>query len=297
MTFREDTYLILLAGGEGTRFAPLSTPERPKQFLQLFGAHSMLQATYDRFARLIDPQRVCVTTNERYVQLIAEHLPMIPTSNITAEPCKKNTAPAIILAAAQLAQRDPDALMICLPSDQMIARLAPFLDAIDTAVRVARDEDFLVTLGITPDRPAMEYGYIEQDLPLSPAAFLVRRFVEKPDRTTALAYLASGRYYWNSGIFVWRAQRLLEEVAQHMPEIAPLLTRFAVDHDAAAFFAAAPNISIDYGVMERSRRVATVPVQCGWSDVGSWDGLRDYIQREGVSVTPEVAAHLATTGT
>lgn len=288
-----DTYLVMLAGGEGTRFAPLSTPEHPKQFLQLFGPDSMVQSTYARFAGLIPPERVYVTTNTRYLPLIAQHLPGIPAANIIGEPCKKNTAPALVLAAAQLCQRDPDAIMICAPSDQMVARLAPFLDAIGVAVTIARTEDYLVTLGITPDRPAVEYGYIERDLSLSAAAFLVKRFVEKPDRDTALAYLASGRFYWNSGIFIWRAAKLLAETKIHAPELARALEQYTLHGDRDRFFAEAPNISIDYCVMERSRRVATVPVQCGWSDVGSWEGLRDFVQREGVAVTPEIAPYLA----
>lgn len=304
MTFSPHTYCVLMCGGEGTRFAPLSTPDRPKQFLRLFGNRSLLQETLERCAGLLPAERVFASTNARYVSLIQEHLPQLPLGNIIAEPQKKNTAPALALAAAILAKRDPEALMIALPADHMIVNLPAFHQALRIAERVALEGDYLVTLGIRPDRPATEYGYIKGGVPLSASASLVERFVEKPDHDRAVAYLAGGHYYWNSGMFIWRTQRLLTEIATHLPDLHRALTTLT-GHDVAlhgadsridAYFAAAPDISIDYGVMERSTRVAMIPVECGWSDVGSWEGLREFVQREGLAVAPEVRPFLAQLG-
>ncbi|MBI4237482.1 MAG: mannose-1-phosphate guanylyltransferase [Deltaproteobacteria bacterium] len=296
MPLSPQTYCVLMCGGEGTRFAPLSTPDCPKQFLRLFGTRSLLQETYNRCEALVPPQRVFASTNYRYVPLIREHLPQLPSDNIIAEPLKKNTAPALALAAAILARRDPEAIMVALPADHMIVNLATFQQALQTAERIAIDGDYLVTLGIRPDRPATEYGYICGGVPLSASASLVERFVEKPNHALAVSYLANGRYYWNSGMFIWRARRLLTEIAAHLPELDRAVRLLAdrkislSGHDPLIddYFATAPEISIDYGVMERSQRVAMIPVECGWSDVGSWEGLREFVQREGLAVAPEV---------
>ncbi|MBI2343247.1 MAG: mannose-1-phosphate guanylyltransferase [Deltaproteobacteria bacterium] len=283
------TSVVLLAGGEGRRFAPLSTPEHPKQFLRLFGTRSLLQDTVARFADVIPMDRIWLTTNHRYVTLSHVHLPALPPENILAEPCKKNTAPAIALAAYRLYQRDPKAIMIVLPADHLILQPTPFMDAIAHAEAMAQRDDLLLTLGIKPDRPATEYGYIEQGEPLSARAFLVKRFVEKPPPERAIAYLASGHFYWNSGMFIWSARRLLAEMAQYLPEMYRAVKMAPTPE---AFFATAAPVSIDYGLMEHSERVATIPVECGWNDIGSWESVHRLVTEEGLQVNADVTPYL-----
>ncbi len=288
------TYLLVLAGGEGVRFAPLSTPEHPKQFLQLVGDRSMIQHTVDRFADVIPHERIWVSTNHRYLPLIRDHLPDISAAHILAETEKKNTAPALALAAHALWQHDPRAILVAVPADHMITKPAAFHEAIVLAEQIASTQDCLVTLGVPPNRPATEYGYIERDVPMSARAFLVKRFVEKPDASRATAYLASGHFYWNSGIFVWTAQRFLAEVAAHLPQLAEILpTTTTPIHDARDFFRAAPSISVDYGILEKSSRVAVIPMDCGWSDVGSWQSLRLLAEETQLPLAPNIRTLIA----
>jgi mannose-1-phosphate guanylyltransferase/mannose-6-phosphate isomerase len=289
MVLGSSTYVVLLAGGEGTRFAPLSTPECPKQFLRLFGDESLMQTTVNRFASLTKPERIFVTTNDRYRDLTRAHLPQIPEANILGEPLKKNTAPPLARAAQHLVDLHPEAVMVVLPADHIILDPPTFLEAIRYAEELAMAQDLLITLGIKPDRPAEEYGYIERGDPISSRAFHLRRFVEKPDHEHATAYLASGHFYWNSGMFVWRAARLLDELQQHAPVLHAAL---AQSTDSSQFFAAAPSISIDYAVMEHTQRAATIPVDCGWNDVGGWPSLRLLVERSDLALNPDVHALL-----
>lgn len=294
MGFSDHSHLVVLAGGEGVRFAPLSTPALPKQFLRIFSHRSLLQETVHRFDQCIPAERLWVTTNTRYVGLVQEHLPQVPLDNISAESEKKNTAPALALAATRILERDPEGIMIVLPSDHIIRDIPTFLEAIETAQRLAIEDHLLLTLGISPNRPAVEYGYIERGEPISARAFRIERFVEKPDHDRATAYLGSGRFYWNSGMFIWRAATLLEEIDRCLPELATLLkTQPTTSASATAhFFHQAPSISIDYGVMERTDRAATVPVQCGWSDVGSWQGLRNLVDETNIPLQADIYPYL-----
>jgi len=273
-------HAVLLAGGRGTRFWPASREARPKQFLAVGGEESLLGRTGRRIARLAKPADSWVVTNAAHVALAAEHLPGFPPERIVGEPVGRNTAPCIALAAALVAREDPEGVLLVAPADHWIGDEDAFADAVGAAANVARERRLLVTFGVVPTSPATGYGYIEAGDPLPGApggARRVARFTEKPDRATAERFLASGRHTWNSGIFAWRADVFLEELARCAPDVSAIIRRIASapDLDAAMRdgYAALPSISVDYALLERSDRVAVVPARFAWSDVGSWDAL------------------------
>lgn len=270
---------VILSGGSGTRLWPLSTDARPKQFLPLVGPRSMFAET---LARCADPARFAapiIVGSARHADLLSAEAP--PEARLLLEPAARNTAPAIALAALAAG---PDALLLVMPSDHAIADVPAFQAAIDVA-QAAAIAGWLVTFGITPTGPETGFGYIAMDaaLPAAPGAHAVRRFIEKPARRDAEAMLAAGDHVWNAGIFLFRSSDLLAELAIHAPDMLAACTAAMAGvsagagpiHPDAAAFAACPSDSIDYAVMERARRVAVVPVSCGWSDVGSWDALAD----------------------
>jgi mannose-1-phosphate guanylyltransferase/mannose-6-phosphate isomerase len=284
-------YPVVLSGGSGTRLWPMSRASYPKQLLPLTSSHSMIQDTVLRFADwpgAADPLIVC---NNDHRFIIAEQLRALnmEAAEIVLEPMGRNTAPAVAVAAHLLLQRDENAVMVVLPADHAITNLAEFHKALATAKAVAGKGN-LVTFGIKPQSAHTGYGYIKQSKALRghDGCFSVERFVEKPDADTAAAYLAEGGYSWNSGIFVFRADRYLEELAKFHPETAALaeeateraqrdLDFLRLDGDS---FAACTSISIDYAVMERTKRAAVIPVDMGWSDVGSWEALWDVGSRD-----------------
>lgn len=290
MNLGQHIYAVILAGGEGTRFAPLSTPDLPKQFMTILDGRTLVQQTVDRLKGFIAPPQIVVTTNLRYEALVRDQLPGIPAANIVLETAKRNTAPAIALAAHLLRARDPEAVMVVLPADHVILDRAEFCAALRVAVDLAVREHVLVTLGMTPTRASVDYGYIQRGDPLLQTgrpAFRVARFVEKPDAATAERYCAVGGYYWNSGMFIWEATTLLAEIAQHLPQMAAALGR-------PDFFSRAEAISIDYGLMERSERAVTIPCDFGWSDIGSWESLRALVAQEDLPLHPDVRRYLDT---
>lgn len=284
MTARGKIHPVILSGGAGTRLWPLSRAHYPKQFLELAGEDGLLHQTLDRVedpARFDAPLIVC---NEEHRFLIGEALRRkgITPGSILLEPVARNTAPAACVAALKLHKQDPSALMLMLPSDHFIADRTAFLAAVDRAAAAAA-KGWLVTFGITPDRPETGYGYIRRAEALRGPAdcHRVERFVEKPDRDTAESYLASGEYAWNSGMFLFGAERLLQEMSTHCPDIVTAcrdaLGAAEQVHDFlhldARAFAWAPAISIDYAVMEKTERAAVVAADIGWTDVGSWETL------------------------
>jgi mannose-1-phosphate guanylyltransferase / mannose-6-phosphate isomerase len=273
---------VILSGGSGSRLWPLSRQNQPKQFLMLVGERSLFQETLRRASGLPDAQAPVTVCAEDHRFMVGEQLHEIglQSGGILLEPIARNTAPAIAIAALHLAARDPDALMLVLPADHLIEDEAAFRAAVARALALA-EKGWLVTFGIEPDAPETGYGYIARGDALDDAGYRVARFVEKPDLATAQAYVASGDYAWNSGMFLFSAQRFLEELATHAPAmLAAAKAAYAgakldldfvrVDRDA---FAASPNDSIDYAVMEKTDRAAVVPVSCGWSDIGSWSSL------------------------
>lgn len=278
-------YTVVMAGGSGTRFWPASRKARPKQLLALTGQRSLLQQTVTRMAPLSGLERVLVVTGRSHAQAVAEQLPLAPTGHILAEPMAKNTAAAVGLAALWVAVRDPGAVCLVLPADHLITDEDLFRQTLGRAAEAARQEDVLVTLGLTPRYPATGFGYIEtgdvlDDRP--PQVCRVRAFHEKPDLPTAQTYLQGGRHLWNSGMFAWRAEVILDEIDRHQPELAaglkelaPCLGRPAQDQALADIYPRLPSISVDHGVLEKSANLRVVRADFGWSDVGSWEAMAE----------------------
>jgi len=273
---------LVLSGGSGTRLWPVSRRNLPKQFLALSGHGTLFQQTVARARRLPDAAAPIVVASEDHRFLAAEQLQEagVADAAIVLEPLARNTAPAIALGALKALERDPDALLLVLPADHLVTRPEAFDAAVAQALPAARD-GWLVTFGIRPDRAETGFGYIRRGEGLGDGVFRVERFVEKPDLATAEGYLADGGYDWNSGMFLFRAARYLEELGQHAPAmLAAVREAYAgatrdldfirIGKDA---FARVPEDSIDYAVMEKTRRAAVVPVDCGWSDIGSWSAL------------------------
>jgi mannose-1-phosphate guanylyltransferase len=275
-------YALILAGGCGTRLWPYSRDRQPKQFLNLSGERTMLQATVERVRPLIPFERVFVATGAAYVDMVAQQLPEIPRANILAEPVGRGTAPCIGLAALHLHRRDPDAVMVVLSADHQIEHADRFHAAMTGGAELAQ-QGHLVTLGIQPSAPSTAYGYIRCGTQLGHSseleAYQVAMFAEKPDEVRARAYLASGDYLWNAGMFVWRADRILEELARNQPALSDAL--IAIDaangmpEQQLAAWAAIEAAPIDVAVMERTDRAVVIPCDLGWSDVGDWAALAD----------------------
>lgn len=263
-------WAVLLAGGSGTRFWPLSTPRTPKQLLPLSGAASTAEESVERLTGLIPRERVLVVAGEA---LAARLRPLLnlPADNHLVEPWAASTAPALIWATWEARRRDPDAEVLSLHADWVVGDAAAFRRTADAALRAARTHDRLVTVGVVPSRPETGYGYIVPGAPLDAGARTVARFSEKPDAATALDLMAAGAL-WNSGLFAWTAARLLAEVERHTPEVAGALPCLE-QRDVAGFFRTVAPISIDVGLLERSDAVAVVSGAFAWDDVGTWQAL------------------------
>lgn len=265
---------MILAGGIGSRFWPASTPARPKQILALGSDRPLIADTVERITPLVPLDRVRVLTGEAMVEPMRSAVPDLTPEHFLIEPRARGTAPVLVWAAHTLATRDPDAIMVSLHADHVIRPVASFRELVAAAAAAADRHDVLLTIGIRPARPDTGYGYIRVGEPLGgdDGAYRVESFVEKPDEATARSYLERGGYLWNSGIFVWRAGRLLEEVRSVAPELAELLPLLD-DGDVAGFFDRAPSVAIDVAVLERSRRVGVVEATFEWDDVGTWDAV------------------------
>jgi mannose-1-phosphate guanylyltransferase len=265
---------VIMAGGQGQRFWPLSTADRPKQFLDLERrGRTMIQATFDRLLPLAHvPERIYVATASRYVELAREQLPDLPGSNVIVEPTGRDSAPAVALACLAIQERLGDVTLGFFSSDHRIGDEAAFQAAVRAAIVLAEQESGLVTLGITPTRAATGYGYIELGARVG-AGFRVRRFIEKPDAATAVTYLRSGGFAWNAGIFVWRCDVILRELDAFAGDIMEPLRRAITERSLAQVFPTLTKRSIDYAVMEHTERALVVPVDCGWDDVGDWLAL------------------------
>ncbi|MEX2121958.1 MAG: mannose-1-phosphate guanylyltransferase [Pirellulales bacterium] len=283
-------HAVIMAGGSGTRFWPESRDARPKQLLNLAGGRTMIQATVDRLAGLVPPERLLVATNARLAAAMAKQLPELPAGAILGEPCKRDTAPCIGLAAIRISRTDPDATMLVMPSDHVIAPQAMFQDAIRFAAALVDERPArIVTFGVRPSYPAESFGYIERGAacetavaasPGRPAAYQVRQFREKPKADLARQYLEAGNFYWNAGIFAWKAATILSALAEHQPAMFAHLERIAEAHGSPRYqevleqeFAAIHSVSIDYAVMEHAQEVVVVEAPFEWDDVGSWQAL------------------------
>jgi mannose-1-phosphate guanylyltransferase len=280
-------YPVIMAGGSGTRFWPESRHLRPKQLLSLVGERSMIQSTVDRLAGLAPADALLVLTNSQQADAIAAQLPQLPASSIIREPCKRDTAPCIGLAALLLMARDPAATMAVMPSDHVIDQFAEFQGAIkQAAALVDQNPERIVTFGIRPTYAAESFGYIERGEPIKATragdapAFQVKQFREKPSVAIAQEYLSAGTFYWNSGIFVWRASTIVEELRRRQPEMLGHLEKIAASFGTPKYaetlereFAAIKGVSIDYAVMEHAKQVAVIESPFAWDDVGSWQAI------------------------
>lgn len=286
-------WAVIPAGGSGTRLWPLSRSTRPKFLLPLFGNQSLLQQTFDRLLPLTEADHVLVVCGPAHVAAIASQLPDLPASNIIVEPSPNGTGPALALATALIARLDPNAIMGSFAADHVVADRDAFTAAVKTAIAVAQRGE-LVTIGLTPTRAETGYGYIERTDDVlhegrNGTAYRAARFVEKPDLALAEQYVASGNFLWNSAMFTWRVDTLMEELERLQPEIFDGVKRIAEAWDTpyrdtvtASIWPDLPSVTIDSGVMEGARRIAVVPAEMGWSDVGDWHGLGEMIEKDGL---------------
>jgi len=276
-------HAVIMAGGSGTRFWPLSRRCEPKQFLRFFGERSLIQLAYDRCQPTISADRFWVVTNEQMAAQTAEHLPSVPAAHILKEPCPRNTAPCIALAAACLLKRDPNAIMLTMPADHIIEPKEDFQSSVEQAVElIVNEPERLVLFGVPPTYPSTGYGYIERgDAEKGTAGiFPVTSFREKPGRETAESYLRDGKYFWNCGIFVFRADRILRAINEHEPEMGKMLEQLMKQFGKSTWddalnecFPTMKSISIDYAVLEREQNIAVVEAPFEWDDVGNWSAL------------------------
>lgn len=276
---------VVMAGGKGERFWPRSRKSLPKQFLSLTDdGKTMIQLTIERLKSLVNIEDVYIVTNKDYKNLVVEQIPGIPEENILLEPIAKNTAPCIGLAAMHIKKKYEDAVMLVLPSDHLIKYNEIYIDTLKEAVEVAKEDDNLITIGITPSYPETGYGYInfgrdDNDIKRN-NVYRVKRFVEKPNLETAKEYLSSGRYLWNSGMFVWKATTILDDFKEYLSDIHEGLNKIYNSIETNNYneilideFSKFRSESIDYGIMERANNIYTIPGSFGWDDVGSWLAL------------------------
>jgi mannose-1-phosphate guanylyltransferase len=287
----EHTYGVIMAGGKGERFWPLSTNKVPKPFIRLLATKTMIQMTVERLLKIVPENRIMVVLGAEHLAIAQEQLSYWPGVQFLVEPAGRDTAPCIGLAAVTLQREDPKALMIVVPADHYIPDELVFAETMGKGVRLARRDTRLVTTGIKPTRPETGYGYIQAGQRLQGASgdacFEVQRFVEKPDVRRAADYLAEGGYYWNSGIFVWQAETVLGGIAKHMPDLDQGLQRIRAAMDAgdeekkSEFFCALQKKSIDYGLMEKAGNVVMLEAGFVWDDVVTWSSLQRVLPADG----------------
>lgn len=282
-------HVVIMAGGIGSRFWPMSTPECPKQFIDVMGCgRSLLQLTVDRFSGVCDPSHVWVVTSGQYLPLVREQLPEIPLDNILAEPCRRNTAPCIAYVAWKIQTRFPDANIVVTPSDALVLNPVEYRRIISEALGFTSDSNSIVTIGIRPSRPETGYGYIAAGMQFPGSAlYKVNEFKEKPSLAVAQSYLQAGNYYWNAGIFVWNVRTIVSSITAYQPQLADIFNRIApafyTEEEPAVvnkLFPQCENISIDYAVMEKSPDIYVLPADFGWSDLGTWGSLHTHLEHD-----------------
>ncbi|SEF55993.1 mannose-1-phosphate guanylyltransferase (GDP) [Caloramator fervidus] len=282
---------LIMAGGKGERFWPLSTDEKPKQFLNLINEDTMIQMTVKRIEKLIPIERIFVVTAKRYVNLVKEQLPYLPEKNIIIEPVGRNTAPCIALSAFYINKIYPDAILAVLPSDHLIKDVETFIRTIDAANKfIEENKDAIVTLGIKPDRPETGYGYIKfKETKTIIDNFEIKeveKFVEKPDKQTAQNYIDEGTYLWNAGMFIWKATTILKYTYKFLPQTFEVLSEVAATNEEDfeevlnEKYPTVDNISVDYAIMEKADKIYVIPSDFGWDDVGTWTSLERYREKD-----------------
>ncbi len=289
---KSNNHLVIMAGGVGSRFWPMSTADRPKQFIDVLGVgKSLLQLTYQRFGDFCPLDNVWVVTNKKYVALVHEQLPDIPAENILQEPCRRNTAPCIAYVSWRIKARDPKANVVVTPSDHIVTDETEFRRIIGLCMDFTEDSDAIVTLGMKPNRPETGYGYIKADLSMNSLRqkeiFRVDKFKEKPDYDTAKEYIKDSSYFWNAGIFIWSVSTIVNAFRVYQPAIAKIFENLTPVYGTAeeqaridAVYPECENISVDYAIMERVEEIFVCPADFGWSDLGTWGSLQMQTKRD-----------------
>ncbi|MBR1755672.1 MAG: mannose-1-phosphate guanylyltransferase [Bacteroidaceae bacterium] len=301
-----NNHLVIMAGGIGSRFWPMSTPDRPKQFIDVLGCgRTLIQLTMDRFADVCQPENVWIVTSARYADLVREQLPEVPADHILQEPCRRNTAPCIAYASWRIKAQNPQANIVVSPADHVVMDVAEFRRVINSALNFTAETDSIVTLGMKPTRPETGYGYIQADLSVASArnkeVYRVDAFHEKPELAVAEKYIKRKNFFWNSGIFLFRCSTIVNALRIYAPEISavfePLLPVYGTPAEQETIdreFPKCPSISIDYAVMEKAEEIFVFPASFGWSDLGTWGSLHEQSQRDGygnVAIGPRIELH------
>ena len=280
-----NNHLVIMAGGVGSRFRPMSTEDKPKQFIDVLGVgRSLLQLTFDRFKGICPPENVWVLTNHKYADLVHEQLPEVPVGNILREPCRRNTAPCIAYVSWRIKNADVNANIVVTPSDHIVTDTEEFRRVIMQGLNFTAETDAIVTLGMRPNRPETGYGYIQADL-RSPSArnkeiFRVDQFREKPDLATAQKYIQQNNFYWNAGIFIWSATTIINAFRIYEPSLAKIFdgirSKLGTQEEQSVIDTRYPeceSISVDYAIMEKAEEIFVFPSDFGWSDLGTWGSL------------------------
>lgn len=280
-----NNHLVIMAGGVGSRFWPMSTTEKPKQFIDVLGVgRSLLQLTFDRFKGICSPENVWVVTNRSYKDLVLEQLPEIPVTNILCEPCRRNTAPCIAYVSWRIKSKDRNANIVVTPSDHIVTNCEGFKRVISQCLKFTSETDAIITLGMKPTRPETGYGYIQADLsscsPRNKEIFRVDSFREKPDLETAKKYIQNKSYFWNAGIFIWSVNTIVNAFRIYQPAISkifeslqPVYGTPKEQEEIDLRFPECENISVDYAIMEKAEEIFVCPADFGWSDLGTWGSL------------------------
>jgi mannose-1-phosphate guanylyltransferase len=281
-----------MAGGSGTRFWPVSRASKPKQFIDIADTgKTFLRQTYDRFLQVVPQENILVVTAQKYAELVMEQIPELDRSNMLLEPYSRNTAPCIAYATYKLLQRNPEAHIVVTPADHAIDNEELFAETIKKAFEYIEENDVLMTLGVVPTRPDTNYGYVQaiggKEAYKSDEPMQVKTFTEKPDKDMATLFISTGEFFWNAGIFLWKASTIKSEMERHLPEVTGLFNGWEMALGSkiegefiARAFTDCPNISIDYGVMEKTERAWIYPVKFGWSDIGTWESLYTLQQKD-----------------
>ena len=289
---KSSNHLVIMAGGVGSRFWPMSTAEHPKQFIDVLGVgKSLLQLTVERFSSLVAPENVWVVTNQKYAGIVKQQLPDIPEGNILCEPCRRNTAPCIAYVSWRIKAKDPKANIVVTPSDHIVMNTVEFQRVIKECMQFTNDTDAIVTLGMKPNRPETGYGYIQADLSTSSLRnkeiYRVDSFREKPNLETALKYIQKNNYFWNAGIFIWNITTIVNAFRIYQPAIAKIfesmLPIYGTDQEQSVIderFPECESISVDYAIMEKAEEIFVCPADFGWSDLGTWGSLHEQSKKD-----------------
>ena len=286
---KKNQYVAIMAGGIGSRFWPMSRTRYPKQFLDILGmGRTLIQQSYDRYSKVVPPANVYVVTSHEYVDIVKAQLPELPASNILAEPSRKNTAACIAYIAFHLQAKDPDAVMIAAPADHLVTETEQFVQTARKAMDFVESVNALVTIGIKPTHPNTGYGYIQHEmLQAAPDLYKVKTFTEKPSEEIAKAFIASGDFLWNAGIFTWRVSAILSAFESYLPEVYEVFAAEKEHFNTAAereaverIYPQCTNVSVDIGVMEKASNVFVIPASFGWSDLGTWNSACDNMEKD-----------------